>query len=225
MGGRWCSDRNETVPQACICGMRTATGRLRASTWTTVLTSFPGTWSSDTDTAVATRRVSGQNDLVLLSMGEETALETLLASEFVESMPDLSPDGDWIAYESNRSGRYKIYLERFPDLGERTLVSTNGGQQPRWAPDGQTLFYLGPEADRLMFVPIENEPGLSIGSPETLVEGQFWDFRGRSGYDVGPDGRVVLIRRQTEVLDDAPPRGINVVLNWSQELAERVSAN
>ena len=62
---------------------------------------------------------------------------------------------------------------------------------------------------------------LSIGTPETVIEGQFWDFRGRSSYDVAPDGRIVIIRSGGEDSDAAPPQ-IHVVLNWFTELQARV---
>ena len=73
-----------------------------------------------------------------------------------------------------------------------------------------------------MVVPITTETGLSVGTPATRVEGQFFDFRGRSAYDVAPDGRLVLIRRSAETSEnDAGPQ-ITVVLNWFEELKARV---
>ena len=182
---------------------------------------FAMTWTPE-DTLVVGRRRNDQNELTLLSMEEEPALELLLESEFNETRADVSPDGGWIAYESGRSGRNEIYVERLPDLGDRQTISTDGGQQPRWSPDGRELFYLGPRASRLMVVPVMTETGLEIGTPETLVEGKVLDFRGRSSYDVAPDGRLVIIRLGAEASEnDATPQ-INVVLNWRQELLERV---
>ena len=97
-----------------------------------------------------------------------------------------------------------------------------GGILPRWGPDGHELFYLGPQANRLMVAAVTTETELSVGTPETLVEGQFFDSQGRSAYDVAPDERLVLIRRGADTSEnDATPQ-INIVLNWSQELLERV---
>ena len=181
----------------------------------------PMTWTAE-DALVVGRRRNDQNELALLSMSEEPALELLLESEFNETRADVSPNGAWIAYESGRSGRNEIYVERFPDFGDRRTISTDGGQQPRWSPDGRELFYLGPQANRLMVVPVTAEAGLEIGTAETVVKGQFWDFRWRSSYDVAPDGRLVIIMRDGEASEnDAPPQ-INVVLNWFEELKERV---
>ena len=180
------------------------------------------TWSSEGDTLVVTRRMSQQDDLALLSMEGEPAPEMLLESEFSETQADVSPDGAWIAYESDRSGRNEVYVERFPDLGDRQLISIDGGQQPRWSPDGRALFYLGPQANRLMIVPVTTGTGFTVGTPDTLVEGQFWDYFGRSSYDVAPDGRLMIIKRGAETSEDVQPPQINVVIDWFQELTERV---
>ena len=144
-------------------------------------------WGSN-NTLVVGRRGNNQGDLALLSMEDEPALELLLESEFNENHAAVSPNGNWIAYASNRSGRYEIYVERFPAFGDRETISTGGGQQPRWSIDGRELFYLGPQENRLMVVAVTTETGLRVGTPETLVEDQFFVFRGRSAYDVAPDG-------------------------------------
>ena len=171
-------------------------------------------WTPDGGGLVVTRRIRRlQSDISLLRTEGEPALEVLFESEFRESKPDVMPNGGWIAYQSNRSGRDEVYVERFPDLGDRQLVSLDGGQQPRWSPDGRTLFYLDGQANRMMTVPIlTTEPELSLGTPVTLVEGQFWNIRGRAGYDVAPDGRLMTISRGSATLQ------INVVLNWAEEL-------
>ena len=181
-------------------------------------------WGSN-NTLVVGRRGNNQGDLALLSMEDEPALELLLESEFNENHAAVSPNGNWIAYASNRSGRYEIYVERFPDFGDRKTISTAGGQQPRWSIDGRELFYLGPQANRLMVVAVTTETGLRVGTPETLVEDQFFVFRGRSAYDVAPDGRFVMIRRGAETSEnDATPQ-ITVVLNWFEELKRLVPTN
>ena len=182
-------------------------------------------WTPDGKTLVLMRRRDSRNNLALLSMEAETAVEPLLESEFSETRADLSPNGEWIAYESPRSGRQEIYVERFPDLGDRQLVSTDGGRQPRWSLDGRELFYLGPGANRLMVVSITTETGLDIGIPETLVEEQVFNFRARSAYDISPDGRLVIIRRGADSSENDASPHITVVLNWFQELLERVPVN
>ncbi len=186
---------------------------------------IPNSLASTGGTLVVMRRRSQRNDLTRVSLEGEPALEVLLDSEFSEDRADVSPSGEWIAYESNRSGRNEIYIERFPDLGDRQTISSGGGQQPRWSTDGRELFYLGPEANRLMVVPVTMGPGLDVGAPDTRVEGQFLDFLGRSAYDVAPDGRVVIIRRGDGTSEDAAAPRLSVVLNWHTELLERVPVN
>ncbi len=178
-------------------------------------------WSPDGETLVVVIRDDNQNDLAHLSVADEPALTSLTESDVLETRADLSPDGNWIAYSSTRSGRNEIYVERFPDLGARQLISTDGGRQPRWSPDGRELFYLTDDASRVMVVPIEAGIQLSVGIPDTVIEGLFWDFRGRSSYDVAPDGRLVIIRRGAEETVGASP-GITVAINWFEELKARV---
>ncbi len=184
-------------------------------------TLVPNSWARDEGTLVVMRRIESTNSMMLLPVEGEPALEPLVESAFNETRSGVSPDGEWIAYESDRAGRSEIYVERFPDLGDRQLVSTDGGQQPRWSPDGQELFYLDPGASRLMVVPITTGSELTVGSPRTLVEAPVFDFAGRSAYDVGPDGRVVIILLPPRTSVGASPQ-IHVVLNWFEELLERV---
>ena len=182
------------------------------------------TWSTDGAALVFSRLTDSprRHDLMLLSMEGEPTAELLLESEFDERRADVSPSGEWIAYESTRSGRYEIYVEQFPDLGDRRIISTNGGQQPRWSLNGRELFYLETQASRLMVVPITTETGFTAATPEVLVEGPFYDLRSRSSYDVTPDGRLVIIKPATQGPGNNTPPQINVVLNWFQELTERV---
>ena len=168
------------------------------------------------------RRNNGQNDLTLLSMEGDSDLELLLASDVNETRADVSPTGAWIAYESGRSGRNQIYVERFPDFGDRRAISTDGGQQPRWSPDGRELFYLGPLADRVMVVPVDPETGFTAGTPEVLVERRFYDSRGRSAYDVTRDGRLMTIQRGDVTSENDSSPEIHVILNWFEELKARV---
>ena len=180
-------------------------------------------WSEDGDTLVAMRRRNGRNDLVLFSMEEQSVTDVLLEAEFDETRADVSPDGRWIAYESNRSGQDAVYVERFPEFGDRHPISRGGGQQPVWSPDGRKLFYLGAGANRLMAVPVTTGEEFSAGAPELLIEGPFFDEGGQAAYSAALDGRLVAIKRSTEFSaeSNASPQ-IHVVLNWHQELKARV---
>ena len=126
-------------------------------------------------------------------------------SEFLEVDPQFSPDGKWIAYQSNESGRPEIYVAPFPGPGGKRQVSTAGGSRARWRPDGKELFYIGPN-QRLMAAGIAAKGGsLEVGKIEAL-------FGGLTGsYDVSTDGQRFLAV--------VPPEGkvqepLTVVQNW-----------
>ena len=143
--------------------------------------------------------------------GDQTS-ELLLATESVETGPSISPDGNWIAYASDETGQSEVYVQRFPELGGKLPISTDGGQQPVWSPDGGELFYRGPRG--MMAVPVETEPMFRAGDPEMLFEQQYFYFRASRTYDVAPDGRFLMIKAGATTDDgSAPTAQITVVLN------------
>ncbi len=120
-----------------------------------------------------------------------------------------SPDGEWLAYSSDNTGTTEVYVVSFPDLGGERQVSTNGGTFPRWAPDGDELFYLN--GDTLMSSAVSTQAGdLTLGVPRRLFE-----YPNLFEYDVAPDGRRFVLRT---VNPDATAKEIRVVLNWFEEL-------
>ena len=160
-----------------------------------------------------------------MAMDGERSLEGLLETPFRESGASISPDGRWLAYESNESGQTEIHVRTFPDVeGGKWLASTDGGTGPRWNPSGAELFYRDPD-ERLMTVPLSTDvasfaPGL--GRAEVLLEGPLLG----AGYDVSPDGRKFLVIKEDASLADATDGpDIIVVQNWTQELLERVPVN
>ena len=123
----------------------------------------------------------------------------------------VSPDGSLVAYSSGGD----VYVSPFPEAGAfRQQVSTSGGSIPKWSRDGTTLFYR--TQDAVMAASIETGPELRVGIPEPAVVGDYFRFRGRRDWDVAPDGRFLMMK---EVVMTPT---INVVLNWRQELLERV---
>jgi hypothetical protein len=137
----------------------------------------------------------------------------LLATRFSETSPTLSPDGRWLAYVSNESGRYEVYVQSYPGPGARLQVSTDGGRAPLWSADGRQLFYR--YADQMMAVPVAAGPSFSAGKPRLLFEGRY-----AGGYDVSPDGRRFLMIRIEE--ESADKTELHVVLNWFEELKRLV---
>ena len=140
----------------------------------------------------------------------------VVQTNFDERDAQFSPDGKWIAYQSNESGRFEIYIQPFPGPGSKLQVSTNGGAQVRWGPHGKELFYIALDA-RLMAVPIRlasNPQTAEPGSPTPLfatrvdgaLQGNFMQQ-----YDVSSDGLRFLMNTITE--EAASP--ITVILNWN----------
>ena len=136
-----------------------------------------------------------------------------LTSGFQESQPRISPDGRWMAYVSNESGRDDVYVSSFPTAGGKMPVSTSGGVQPRWRADGKELFYLSPD-QKLMAVPLEGGSQLNTGTPQALFDVRVVP-RGSEEpyayyqYDVTADGQRFVIC----ALPEGTTIPITVVLN------------
>ena len=118
----------------------------------------------------------------------------------------LSPDGRWLAYVSNVTGQWEIWVRAYPGPGAPARISPNGGSEPLWARDGRTLYYV--EGRALMAVTVDASTGFEFGAPAHLFEDDFRQFQQPPSYDVAADGRFVTIRS-----DATPP--ISVLLNWS----------
>jgi eukaryotic-like serine/threonine-protein kinase len=155
-----------------------------------------------------------RSDIWIRPLTGEGQAKPLIATRYREQHAAVSPDGRWIAYTSDESGRPEVYVQAFPEPSERWQVSTDGGIAPRWGAGGLELFYVAGSAKHLVAVPLRADAGgsLAVGRPATVFEGVFED------YDVAPDGRILLLRRDPK----APPPAIHVVLNWFEELAARV---
>jgi len=143
----------------------------------------------------------------------------------------LSPDGKWIAYDSDEAGKPEVYVAPYPALEPRERISTDGGLHPLWGPDGRHLYYrMGTTAEdmeqrflgqksRVMVVSIETKPTLKAGQPRMLFEGPYFE----SGHDIAvtPDGKGFILIREN---DTTGPKGIEVVVNWPEELKQRAPA-
>ena len=133
-----------------------------------------------------------------------------------ESWGQFSPDGRWVAYQSNESGRMEVYVQAFPETGGKRQISSKGGSQIRWRPDGRELFYVAAD-DHLMAAPITDgvDGQLEVGAPVPLFSTKISPYYGTvAQFAVAPDGRFlmnVVVEAPT-----APP--ITVVLNWPAAL-------
>jgi serine/threonine-protein kinase len=162
---------------------------------------------------------SPQDDIQTLRLETATVSE-FLATPAREHMASFSPDGRWLAYTSNESGRDEVYVRPFPRTeGVARLVSIGGGSGPVWAPNGSTLYYRGASGD-MMAVPVTLEPTFISGRPRTLF--RFAGIYRMSGtataYDIFPDGKRFIMVSEPEEATATRRQQINVVLNWFEEL-------
>ena len=137
----------------------------------------------------------------------------------------VSPDGRWLAYESNSSGSFEIYVQPFPNVGGgQRQVSTAEGRQPLWARSGKELFYAGGNG-ALLRVPVEASGGTwNAGTPMKLLEGRYVTGGGSQGrtYDVSPDGQRFLKIKAPGTDAGAAPPALIVVQHWDEELKRLV---
>ncbi len=155
-------------------------------------------------------------DLWVLPLSGDRKPTPFLRTEFNESQGQFSPDGRWMAYSSNESGRVEVYVQAFPASGGKWQISTAGGSYPRWRRDGKELFYRA--ADRkLMAVEVQTASTLQAGQPRALFELRVSEVP-VIPYTVSADGQRFLVDTPTEESNAAP---ITVVLNWFTELKKR----
>ncbi len=183
---------------------------------------FPMSWSHDGQLlAFAEVNPATGYDIWVLRMSDHKA-QAFLRTPFNKSVPLFSPDGHWLAYISDESGRFEIYVQPYPGPGGKWQISTEGGAEPLWNPNGRELFYRS--GDKMMAVDIATQPSFSAGKPRVLFEGQYNRAAGVTpNYDVSPDGQRFLMIKPNET-GEASPTQINVVLNWFEELKRRVPA-
>jgi len=177
-------------------------------------------WSPD-GTEIAITDVSlGQPDIWILPTREGSEPAPFLDSDASEWGATFSPDGRFIAYASDESGRFEIYLRPAPGHeGARRQVSTSGGEEPRWPAGGGELIFRSGRT--WMAVPITTQPSLRVGKPRALFEADYLKVSGIP-YDVTPDGQRVLALKPSR--EGEKKSFMRLVLNWHQELERQVAA-
>ena len=146
-----------------------------------------------------------------------------LHTPFNERAARFSPDGRYVAYVSDESGQWEVYVRPFPEGSPRSTVSNNGGSQPRWSRDGKELFYV--EGSTLVAVSVSSGPTFSVGSARRLFEHpNLTDGPGTMSwpqYDVSADGRQFVLHERVDLGEEAPKPSIRVVQNWFEEFRGR----
>ncbi len=185
---------------------------------------IPLSWSRDGRDLILEIFSGGFGYIATLSMEGDSAIKQQLYGKFNQANPQVSPDGRWIAYHSNESGQAEVYVRSFPNVNSGKLkISTGGGQQPRWSPDGRELFYRTGDM-RMMAVTVETEPSFRAGLPKELFRDDYSFMGPGQAWDISPDGKRFLMMKEiaADESEAVTPRRINVVLNWFEELKERV---
>ncbi len=124
--------------------------------------------------------------------GDERTPRPILESAAAEINLRLSPDDHWLAYESNESGTWEVWLQSFPELETKIQVSRGGGSHPEWRRDGKELFYLAPDRS-LMAVELTGDDDLQPGTPQALFSSRALGHVGKQNYDLSPDGQRFLM--------------------------------
>ena len=164
--------------------------------------------------------------------GSKANLDRLTQTPHPEMWPELSPDGEWLAYGSRDSGRWEVYVQPYPGTGPRTQVSVSGGRTPVWNPSGGEIFFVtgedrGPSrVDRMMVVSVQTSPSLRIGAPRELFAFSNQDLSFNcvpvNCYSVSPDGQRFFVTEKTERTAPPPVTHINLIQNWLEEVKARV---
>jgi serine/threonine-protein kinase len=182
----------------------------------------PNSWSPDGQLLAFNEfsPVTGA-DIWVLRLSDHKA-QPFLQTKANETSAQFSPDGRWMAYVSDESGRNEVYVQPYPGPGGKRQISTDGGGEPVWNPNGRELFYRN--GDKMMAVDILTQSAFTAGKARLLFERQYVPASFAApyrNYDVSPDGQRFLMVKANEQTDAAPTQ-INVVQNWFEELKRRV---
>ena len=173
--------------------------------------SSPYAWISENEIVL-----TGDGDINVVDIVKKTIIPAA-TTDASEWGPHFSPNGHWMAYTSDESGQYEVYVKPYPELSGAWAISSNGGEEPIWSRDGKSLYYRN--GDTWLEVPISFDPDFSMGTPRVVLEGPFINVPGRS-YDLSADGERFLV-----ILDEGTEefsRHVEVVLNWFDELERLV---
>jgi Tol biopolymer transport system component len=178
-------------------------------------------WSVAGDLFFVPFPIQGSPDIKVASASSPDSVRDAVVTQYQEYDPALSPNGRWLAYVSNRTGRPEVWVQGYPD-GAPMRVSANGGYEPRWSVDGKALFYL--QGTAMMAAAVQTEPDFSFATPVQLFPGGYATFPDPFifSYDVARDGRFLMI--QPEGKPNAAQSGASIVVvqNFAEELKRRV---
>jgi dipeptidyl aminopeptidase/acylaminoacyl peptidase len=162
--------------------------------------------------------------------GSKATLQRVTDTHKGEAHPEFSPDGRWLAYSSNESGRGEVYVQPWPGPGPRQQVSVEGGASPVWNPNGREIFFLGqfvpgpPYCRVMMVVDVKLQPTLQLGRTCVLFQwaGKCPACAPLRCYDVAPDGQRFFMTQDLPAPEPSPVTHIHLIQNWLEEVKVRV---
>lgn len=167
---------------------------------------------------------ASEGEIYVLNLHKSDRPYALFQSQTYEFSGHLSPDGKYLTYGSNETGKLEIYVRSYPDLKGKWQLSTAGGFSPIWSPDGKALYYVSNVA-KMMRIPIQLQPTFRAGKPQAIFDVSQMNFPNNPvhNYDISPDGkRFVMVKN---VSFQSSGSTLNIITNWIQELKERVPRN
>jgi len=183
-----------------------------------MLAKYPSSWSSDGRfLAYESRGTQTATDIWTLPLGEKVEPKLYLATQFREGQPHFSPDGRWMAYVSDESGRNEVYVAPFPGPGRKWQISTSGGVEPRWRRDGREIFYIATSNNDVTAVEVNSRGDtFEVGAAKTLF--QPLPLRRGNVYDVTGDGQRFLVNL---LLQEQTSEPMTLVINWPAALKNK----
>jgi serine/threonine-protein kinase len=181
----------------------------------------PYSWTPDGRTLLLAVFRSFRQQAIASVTPPETTVRILLDGDFAQLDPQVSPNGQWLAYQSDETGRFEVYVRPYPNVdGGRWLLSGAGGTSPRWGPDGRELFYH--DGESLVRVPVSSDGTFAPGHPARLFAVK--PFGGRLGpdFEIAADGQRFLFLIPT-ASESPRAAGLVFVQNWSNTVAARLS--
>jgi serine/threonine protein kinase len=175
---------------------------------------YQASWSVHGVVMVREEHPETGEDLVAIDPTAGTA-NVFIGGAADERTPSFSPDGNWLAYASDSSGRFEIYALPYPGPGERVAITGDGGIEPRWSRDGREIVYR--RGTRFFAAPVTDADPLGVGTPRALFDANDYDFSQTNNWDLGPDGRFVMVKSDPLTL-----KKLEIVQNLPAFLEERL---
>jgi Tol biopolymer transport system component len=185
----------------------------------------PASWSPDGRLLVYTETPSERGiGIYFVSLDNPRKSNVFLQANYNSADPTVSPDGRWLAYTSDESGDYEVYVQPFPAGGRKWLISKNGGVEPVWDRSGKELYFRNTSGRTIMNAHVELEPAFTFEPPRPLLRGHFWksSVGTNASYDVAPNGQQFLVVKENESAAEATQ--IDVVQNWINGVKKTTSS-